>query len=86
MVQLPGKSTSTSIDIRPYLEERFGIVTASAEHDICVCKLEPTVAAEFDLTALTDMFEIHARTFTRERSPVYFQRIFAPVSTCILTF
>jgi GntR family transcriptional regulator len=87
-------SALTSIDaselqmanIRPYLEHKLGLVTRDATHIVKTIILDKAAAARFDLQPLEEYFEIHAKTHSPDRQPVYFQRIFVSSSDCILVF
>ena len=74
------------VNIRPYLEEQFGIVTAGATHVAKTVKLDERTAELFGLSTTPDYFEIHAKAFSDENRPVYFQRIFISTDVCALTF
>lgn len=74
------------VNIRPYLEERFGIRTASAEHAVQTTALAPATAVIFGLEPGAQMFEIHARARSATHQPVYFQRILVPTASFVLTF
>lgn len=75
-----------SINIRPYLQERFGISTIRADHRVCLVKIDRSVATSFHLPIGVSCFEIHARAYAHERRPVYFQRIYASASEFALNF
>lgn len=74
------------MNIRPYLEERFGIVTAGASHLVKTVTLDPKTAEIYQLSGKGDHYEICARAYTAENRPVYFQRIYVSVDECALTF
>ena len=74
------------VNIRPYLEETFGLRTARARHVVQVTKLSDPQARAFGLDSRESYFEIHARAFTDDGAPVYFQRIFAKTASYALDF
>jgi len=74
------------VNIRPYLEERYGIVTAGANHIAKTVRLDRETASLFGLQAGSDCFEIHAKAYSSDDMPVYFQRIFISTDVCALTF
>jgi len=67
------------MNIRPYLEQTFGLSVKRAEHLI-----EVIPAPEPD--GFGDLFEIIAHAFDFNETPVYWQRITAPVARCTLQF
>lgn len=75
-----------TVNIRPYLEETFGIRTAWARHTIAVRSLTRKEASGFGLDGKAQYFEIHAKAFAADGTPVYFQRIFADCANYILDF
>jgi len=70
------------VGIRPYLEEKFGIITTGATHFVKTVSLDAKSAKTFGLRAGNTMFEIHAKAYKQDRSPVYFQRIYVSVDKC----
>ena len=74
------------VNIRPYLEETFGLHTARARHIVQTATLKPAVARDFGLALGATYFEIHARAFSGEGAPVYFQRIYANSARYALDF
>jgi len=74
------------INIRPFLEDQFGIATASANHVVQTRMLDRGEAATFGLPVGAEIFEIHAKAYSSAQQPVYFQRILADVTACKLTF
>ena len=74
------------INIRPWLKERFGVETARAEHRAMIASLPAETLEAFDLWPSSAYFEVHARAFSNDNSPVYFQRIYVPADQCVLTF
>ncbi len=73
-------------NIRPYLEEKFGLETRGATHLVKTVRLDAPTAAVFGLKADCDYFEIRARAFSYKRDPVYFQRMYVATSQCALMF
>lgn len=73
-------------NIRPYLEERFGIVTAGATHLVRSVTLDRATAETFQLAPEGSYFEIHAKAYSNENRPVYFQRIYVSAEACALSF
>ena len=74
------------VNIRPYLEERFGLVATRATHIVRQVLPEPALAMVLGLAARVDHFEISACTFDGGGAAVYFQRIFLPTKSCALSF
>lgn len=74
------------MNIRPYLEERFGIVTAGATHLVKTVTLDRNTADIFKLSTEGRFFEIHAKAYSNENRPVYFQRIYVSADECALSF
>ncbi len=72
------------VNIRPFLEEQFGMAAADASHLVQTAKLDEVSAKAFGLTPGLDVLEIHARARTLEHAPVYFQRILVPAEKCSL--
>ncbi|UCE30568.1 MAG: GntR family transcriptional regulator [Burkholderiales bacterium] len=75
-----------AISIRPYLQRRYGITTAGADHSVRVCSLEAGTAREFGLRRRGKYFEVHARAYDEACRPVYFQRIYAPIDHYVPNF
>jgi GntR family transcriptional regulator len=75
-----------SVNIRPFLQERFGVATLGADHRVRLVKLGKAVAGSLGLAVGASCYEIHARAYSHERCPVYFQRIYAPVKDYALNF
>lgn len=89
--KVPGLAETDSqelvmVNIRPYLEERFGLTATRATHVVLQTRPTPTLALLLGLAAKIDHFEISARTFDGGGAAVYFQRIFVPTKSCALTF
>lgn len=74
------------VNIRPYLEEAFGLHTAHARHTVRTTMLSASRARALDLESGGTYFEIHAHAFAGEGTPVYFQRIYARSSRYALDF
>jgi GntR family transcriptional regulator len=75
-----------TVNIRPYLEETYGIATASARHSISTRMLMPSEASVFGLAAEKLHFEIHAKAFDAAGRSVYFQRILVDCTDYVLDF
>ncbi len=76
----------THINIRPYLEKTFGLSTKGASHFVQTIKLNEDIARVFDLCSKGDFYEIHAKAFSHDQRPVYFQRIYVATDDCALMF
>ncbi len=74
------------VNIRPYLERHHGIVTGWADHVIETCAIKDIEATNYNLDEGETAFEITAKAYAPDRSPVYFQRILAPIAGCKLSF
>lgn len=74
------------VNIRPYLEETFGLQTARARHVVQTTRLPLAKTRSFGLEPGATYFEIHALAFSGEGTPVYFQRIYAKSSRYALDF
>lgn len=75
-----------TVNIRPYLEEAFGVVTAAARHSVQTRSIEAEEAGAFGLAPELLYFEIHAKAHDAHGRPVYFQRIFADCASYVLDF
>lgn len=75
-----------SVNIRYYLQDTFGLVTASASTVVQSTRLDKPVAALLGLAPGTQALELHARAVAHDETPVYFQRIFVPADTCAVAF
>lgn len=76
----------TVVNIRAFLKEEFGVNTTSVKHDVLVVDANDIpfdVAPEFKAVG---WYEITARTQSPDAMPVYFQKVYAPVTACKLTF
>lgn len=72
--------------IRPYLEEKFGIATAGATHFVRTVSIDAETARIFGLKPHENVFEIHAKAYSHDHTPVYFQRIYVSADECALNF
>ena len=79
-------SELSMMNIRPYLEERFGLVAARVAHSVRLRRLDRAAAASFDLPAGREMFEIRAEVPAADGRPLYFQRILVEAARCVLSF
>lgn len=70
------------VNIRPYLEEQFGMAATTASHLVQTAVLDAPQAKNFGLTPGLSVLEIHARALTAEQAPVYFQRILVSSEHC----
>jgi GntR family transcriptional regulator len=73
-------------NIRPYLEEKFGLITKGTTHMVKTVDLDEETAAHFGLGSTGPHYEIHAKAFSLNQSPVYFQRIYIATADCALIF
>jgi len=73
-------------NIRPYLEEKFGLVTKGTTHMVKTVDLDEETTAQFGLGSKDSYFEIHAKAFSLHQNPVYFQRIYIATADCALIF
>jgi len=73
-------------NIRPYLEETFGLITKGTTHTVKTVDLDAETASRFGLCAHAQHYEIHARAFAQNLSPIYFQRIYIATADCALIF
>jgi DNA-binding GntR family transcriptional regulator len=74
------------VNIRPFLEEHYRLFATGARHTIKTTSFGRKAASQMGLEAGPRYFEIHAKAFTAELSPIYFQRIFVQCAACILDF
>lgn len=74
------------INIRPYLEEAFGLRTAYARHTVQIITPDRSEHRSFDFESGETYFEIHARAFSDDGSPVYFQRFYVLAARYVLDF
>lgn len=79
-------SDLTHINIRPYLEETFGLTTKNASHFVQTIGLSQKIAKDFNLSPEGLYYEIHAKTYSANQTPIYFQRIFVAINDCALMF
>jgi len=73
-------------NIRPYLEEKFGLITKGTTHIVKTVDLDEETVAHFGLSSKGPHFEIHAKAFSPSQNPVYFQRIYISTNDCALIF
>ncbi len=73
-------------NIRPYLQEKFGLATRGATHLVKTVHLDTATKERFGLRSGGDYFEIHAKAFSHDHQPVYFQRMYIATSECALMF
>ncbi|MGB7287895.1 MAG: UTRA domain-containing protein, partial [Salaquimonas sp.] len=74
------------VNIRTYLRDEMGIETTHADHTVSVLsKAEAGLVGRSDLSE-ENWYCIDARARSGDETPIYFLRIFAPVSLCRLTF
>jgi DNA-binding GntR family transcriptional regulator len=73
-------------NIRPYLEEKFGLITKGATHFVRTIEPDTKTRRIFDLRRPGEYYEIHAKAYSDGRHPVYFQRIYISTSDCALMF
>ncbi len=74
------------VNIRPYIEELYGLASAGASHLVRSVTLDANTAAIFDLDEGMDVFEVRAKAHASDLTPVYFQRIFVSLEACELSF
>ena len=74
------------VNIRPYLEERYGLSAVTAKNVVRTIALDKHIAETFDLEADSTVFEVEARTRSADGKPAYFQRIYVSATTCGLSF
>lgn len=74
------------VNIRPFLEEQFGLVTAGADHVARTVSLGAADAKRYRLARGIECFDIHAKAYASDGAPVYFQRILIATAACALTF
>ena len=70
------------VNIRPYLEEQFGVAATTASHLVQTALIDAPSAKFFGLAPGLEVLEIHARALTTDQAPVYFQRILVSSSRC----
>jgi len=73
-------------NIRPYLEEKYGLITKGTTHTVKTVDLDAETAGKFGLHSQEQYYEIHARAFAHDQRPVYFQRIYIATADCALIF
>lgn len=75
-----------AVNIRYYLQDTFGLSTASASTVVQCTQLKKPLAGLLGVKAGTPVLELHAKAVAHDETPVYFQRIFVPADTCALAF
>ena len=75
-----------TVNIRPWLEEMFGLHAAGTRHTVRTAALRARRLRDLGFAPAALVFEIHAYTFSQQQEPVYFQRIYADSETCVLDF
>lgn len=75
-----------SVNIRYYLNDTFGLATASASTVVQCTRLEKPIAGLLGKKTGAHVLELHARAIAHDDTPVYFQRIFVPADLCALAF
>lgn len=75
-----------TVNIRPLLEEMFGLHAGGTRHTVRTTTLKKKRMRDLGFLPDASLFEIHAYAFSQQRDPVYFQRIYADSGTCILDF
>lgn len=76
----------TVVNIRAFLKEEFGVETTTVKNDVLVIESDRVpfdVAPEFKSAG---WYEITGRTQNSDGVPVYFQKVYAPVTACTLSF
>ncbi|VAV86576.1 hypothetical protein MNBD_ALPHA08-2202 [hydrothermal vent metagenome] len=79
-------SELTHTNIRPYLEETFGLSTNNSVHFVQTTEMSKEIAKIFDLSRKGTYYEIHAKSFSTSQNPIYFQRIYVATDDCALMF
>jgi len=79
-------SELTHLNVRPYLEETFGLVTTGSSHLVKTTSLSEEIIRNFNLASKGEFYEIHAKAFSGTQHPIYFQRIYVAINDCALSF
>ncbi|HHN73098.1 MAG TPA: GntR family transcriptional regulator [Thermopetrobacter sp.] len=79
-------SELSMMNIRPYLETRFGILAGPVSHTVTTRRVTADEGTIFGLEVGADVFEILARVSSADGLPLYVQRILVPTAECVLTF
>lgn len=74
------------INIRPFLEVHLNLKITAREHVVTTVTPDPDLKRSFELTSGGTYYEIHARTWSSDSRPVYFQRMLVATSDCDLKF
>ncbi len=74
------------INIRPFLEMHLNLKVTGREHMVTTVTPDPETLRIFELTSGGTYYEIHARTWSSDSRPVYYQRILVATSDCNLKF
>ncbi len=74
------------VNIRPYLDEMFGLSAIGTRHSVRTTRLSKKRLLEMKLPSGTVSLEIRAEAYAQQREPVYYQRIYADSESCILDF
>ena len=75
-----------STNVRMILEERLAVTATHVQHSVSVEEIDPRKAGLFGLPFQTQCLHLEARTFLAEKSPFYFQDIYAPADRMSLAF
>ncbi len=75
-----------SVNIRYYLNDKFGLATASAATVVQSTRLDAPLAGLLGVKPGTHVLELHASAVAHDETPVYFQRIFVPADSCAIAF
>ncbi len=74
------------INIRPFLEVHLNLRITAREHVVTTVTPDPAIKRTFELTSGGTYYEIHARTWSSDSRPVYYQRMLVATSDCNLKF
>ena len=74
------------INIRPFLEVHLNLKITAREHVVTTVTPDDDLKRSFALTSGGIYYEIHARTWSSDSRPVYFQRMLVATSDCDLKF
>jgi GntR family transcriptional regulator len=74
------------VNIRPYLEEKYGRAAIGVSHLVKVRVLGEKTTIIFGFKPDLMVFDIHARAHAGDRAPAYFQRIIVSAEACNLSF
>ncbi len=73
-------------NIRAFLEERLNLKITRREHVVTTVRPDAQTLKTYQLTSDGPYYGIHARTWSSDSTPVYYQRILVAVSDCNLKF